>query len=97
MLAAHDSDGDRQLDFDEFSDFMAAFMAAAGFQLQEVVPDLVTLAQTKVVAQQLDYYTVVVLTIIHTSRWRCRPVSLTAGFPCKGLGCNRRGVLPCGG
>jgi len=57
VLAAHDSDGDRQLDFGEFSGFMAAFMEAAGFQLQEVVADLVTLAQTKVGAHQLDYYT----------------------------------------
>lgn len=50
VLAAHDADGDKQLDMAEFSDFMQHFMAAAGFQLQDVIEDLITMAQTKVSA-----------------------------------------------
>lgn len=48
VLAAHDSDGDRQLDLAEFSSFMRHFMAAAGYTLHEVIDDLITMAQTKV-------------------------------------------------
>lgn len=48
MLAAHDVNGDRQLDYQEFTNFISQFMAAAGFQLTDVLDDLVTLAQTKV-------------------------------------------------
>lgn len=48
VLAAHDTDGDRQLSFQEFTSFMSQFMAAAGFQLHEVLRELITLAQTKV-------------------------------------------------
>jgi hypothetical protein len=48
VLAAHDVDGDRQLDFQEFTSFMQQFMAAAGFQLTEVLEELVILARTKV-------------------------------------------------
>lgn len=48
VLAAHDTDGDRQLCFQEFTSFMSQFMAAAGFQLHEVLNELITLAQTKV-------------------------------------------------
>jgi hypothetical protein len=48
VLAAHDSDADRRLDFQEFTSFMNQFMAAAGFHLHEVLEDLITLTQTKV-------------------------------------------------
>lgn len=48
MLAAHDSDADRRLDFQEFTSFMTQFMSAAGFLLHEVLEDLIALTQTKV-------------------------------------------------
>jgi hypothetical protein len=50
-LALHDSNADRQLDCSEFAGFMARFMAAAGYQLEQVLDELLLLAATKVCKQ----------------------------------------------
>jgi hypothetical protein len=52
-LALHDSNDDRQLDFAEFAAFMACFMSAAGYQLEQVLDELLVLAATKVRACRL--------------------------------------------
>lgn len=44
ILTSHDTDGDRQLQYGEFSAFMVKFMRAAGYMLDEVLDELIILA-----------------------------------------------------
>jgi hypothetical protein len=53
-LALHDTNDDRQLDFPEFAAFMARFMNAAGYKLDQVLDELLVLAATKVRAYRLS-------------------------------------------
>lgn len=55
VLAVHDTDSDRQLDINEFSAFMSAYMAAAGYQLADVIDELILIAATKVGMSLLEW------------------------------------------
>lgn len=54
ILAAHDVNGDRRLQFDEFTAFLMKFMGAAGYKLDEVLDELLVLA-SKVLASGSSY------------------------------------------
>jgi hypothetical protein len=51
VLAVHDADRDGALSAAEFRAFLSALMAAAGYELADVLGDLLVLAQSKVRAR----------------------------------------------
>jgi hypothetical protein len=53
-LAHHDSNADRLLDCSEFAGFMARFVSAAGYQLEQVLDELLLLAATKPDSKKLQ-------------------------------------------
>jgi hypothetical protein len=48
VLALHSNNSSMQLDLEGFAMFMSRFMAAAGYDLDDVLDQLITLAATKV-------------------------------------------------
>lgn len=63
ILAKHDSDGDRRLQYDEFTTFLTRYMHAAGYNLVEVGDELMSIAHRVSIAYSVLYTTVAAVDI----------------------------------
>lgn len=72
VLALHDTNSDHRLDFEEFCMFISSFMDAAGYKLEDVLEELLTIAATKV-GQHRMLHTVPIQVAAHSCHQLSNP------------------------